>query len=207
MSIIYLVRFNMHTTKGTTIMHLASFNPCDVAPANVIEYKSLKYVRTVEAVDRVIVKAWLGKARKPFAFYRFSSEARADLWIEATKQQVDAREDRKQARKAEQAAAVEQSRRQFVVGTLLVNSWGYDQTNVDFYEIVERRGAFAVIREIAGRSVVGSEGSMSCRMAACPGEFIGEPMRKLIGPYGISAEHGCMSPTTADESHYCSWYH
>jgi len=35
------------------------------------------------------------------------------------------------------------------VGSILVRSWGYDQTNVDFFEVVAVRGAMVRIREVA----------------------------------------------------------
>jgi hypothetical protein len=63
------------------------------------------------------------------------------------------------------------------VGSILACSWGYDQTNVDFYEVVELHGAaFLSVRKIAQKVVENQQSSE--RVVACPGQYCGEPMRK-----------------------------
>ena len=61
-------------------------------------------------------------------------------------------------------------------GDIFVSSWGYDQTNVDFYEIVDVKGKIVVIREIHKRVTPGSHGSD--KVMPIPGNYDGEPMRK-----------------------------
>ena len=64
------------------------------------------------------------------------------------------------------------------VGDILYTSWGYDQTNVDFYQVVEVVGkCTVVIREIAQKTVSGS-GGPSESVVAVKDSFIGEPMTK-----------------------------
>lgn len=63
------------------------------------------------------------------------------------------------------------------VGDVLVCSWGYEQTNIDFYEVTAKPGAhFVEIRQIAQRTA--SESGPSERVVPAPGEYVGEPMRK-----------------------------
>ncbi len=64
-----------------------------------------------------------------------------------------------------------------VVGSILYSSWGYDQTNVDFYEVVAVTGKQVIIREIAAKQV----GRDS--VVPVPGKFVGAPMRKAPSIY------------------------
>ena len=48
----------------------------------------------------------------------------------------------------------------YKVGDILHHSWGYDQTNCDFYQVVEVKTASVVLRKIAHKTVPGSEGFM-----------------------------------------------
>lgn len=64
-----------------------------------------------------------------------------------------------------------------VVGSILSSSWGYDQTNVDFYEVVAVTGKQVIIREIEAKQV----GRDS--VVPVPGKFVGAPMRKAPSIY------------------------
>lgn len=100
------------------------------------------------------------------------------------------------------------------VGDMFCYSWGYDQTNVDFYQVVELKGKQTIIvREICGKQVEGSSGFMSCQMVAAKDTFKrdSKPMIKRIrsgynGKACFSMEFGSAWLTTETESHYCSWY-
>jgi len=64
------------------------------------------------------------------------------------------------------------------VGNILYTSWGYDQTNVDFYQVVEVVGkCTVVVREVAHKTINGS-GGPSESVVAVKDSFIGEPMTK-----------------------------
>ncbi len=46
-------------------------------------------------------------------------------------------------------------------GDILHHSWGYDQTNCDFYQVVGVKKASVLLRQIGANPVPGSEGFMS----------------------------------------------
>lgn len=70
-----------------------------------------------------------------------------------------------------------------VLGDILSCSWGYEQTNVDYYEVIQTVGKSTVIvREISGKSV--ATGDMTGSSTPIPGAFIGEPMRRLVNAQG-----------------------
>lgn len=92
-------------------------------------------------------------------------------------------------------------------GTILSDSWGYDQTNVDMFQVIKKTSKHTcIIRKIAQKKVDGSEQFDSCKVVADVDNFIGEELKKRIGNYGIKInESVTVSPTTAEKEHYCSW--
>jgi uracil-DNA glycosylase len=120
--------------------------------------------------------AFAGKSNKPLWHYAFATQSNRieeiRKTIEIRKQYID--------RKKEQ----QQERSDFVhglkPGDIMVCSWGYDQTNIDFYQIVEVRGKNVVIREIASK-IVGHEGAPQEEVMPVPNHFVGEPMVKRPG--------------------------
>lgn len=65
-------------------------------------------------------------------------------------------------------------------GQILASNWGYDQSNVDFYEIVGRTSSMVLIREIEKKVV--SQTETSARVVPVPGKFIGPVMKKKPAP-------------------------
>ncbi len=125
--------------------------------------------------------AFLGAARKPSWRFWFRSEAdrakRIAAAIEAQTALEATKADRKAALKAEMANPVA-----LVVGDILSCSWGYDQTNVDFYQVTALIGTSMVeVREIAGDET-GNGLAMQGTVVAVRDRFIGEPQKfKVVG--------------------------
>ncbi len=160
-------------------------------PADAQEIHGLKIVRKpVEFgpyTGQPAVMIWRGKAKKPYANYRFSTEAGREEYI--AKQVANAKEaaDQKAAEKAKKAAFVHKLQ----VGSIIYNSWGWEQTNIDFYQVVRLVGKCSVaLRRIKGQMHANDGGS---------------PGYKGEGVY-INFKHGCGSETTPEQKHYCSWY-
>jgi hypothetical protein len=129
-------------------------------------------VYTYEENGKLYAVAFYGKAAKPAWHYRFSkAETRAQRIAEFIASRK-ARATMKAERKAERAKP-----HSLKVGDILVSSWGYEQTNIDYYEVIEVKGASTVvIREIAQeREQTGWE---QFKAMPAPGEYTGEPMVK-----------------------------
>jgi hypothetical protein len=47
-----------------------------------------------------------------------------------------------------------------VVGDIFQMSWGYDQTNVDYFQVTRLSAAGVFVREIAAKGVLGTDGFM-----------------------------------------------
>jgi hypothetical protein len=103
----------------------------------------------------------------------------------------------------------------FEVGQIYYDSWGYDQTNIDFYEIVEVKQKSVVIRPIAGKTV--ETGFMSGYKTPLPGKYTGEAQLKPVKFYikkdtqqpvfHLVSRHGWFSKyEKGDTGISCSWY-
>ena len=67
--------------------------------------------------------------------YYFRDEARREEWINEQMTAIKSRLTDKETAKATKNEAL--TNNPYKVGEVLYQSWGYDQTNVDFFEIIE----------------------------------------------------------------------
>jgi hypothetical protein len=127
-----------------------------------------------EEHGRLFAIAFAGRANKPLWHYSFRSDAHRQKRIDETIVQRKAHLKAKAERQRERR----DYRHDYVVGDILNSSWGYDQTNVNFYEVTDVRGKMVVIREISQRRVSDD------RVTAAPGRFIGPPVRRKVSQGG-----------------------
>jgi hypothetical protein len=66
------------------------------------------------------------------------------------------------------------------VGDILYSSWGYDQTNIDFFEVRKVSGSMIVIQKIEDK-IVRNDGPMHY-VVPVPGQYTGVPFRRKFGP-------------------------
>ena len=114
-----------------------------------------------------------GKRTKPDWHYRFQDESRLKTQIEQSLSGYMQWDERKQARKAERNKP-----HNVQIGDVFRCSWGYDQTNIDFYQVTKVLGAMVEVREIRQMS----EETLSMQGECVPllDSFKGEPMRKRV---------------------------
>lgn len=80
------------------------------------------------------------------------------------------------------------------VGDILYSSWGYDQTNIDFYEVVEVKAKAVVIRKIESKVVRRETGADY--VVAVPHKFTSPPMVKIprdAGSLGVAVRINAYS--------------
>lgn len=148
-----------------------------------------------EKSDRFGFVMYLGKQSKPYAYYAYATEAKRDAGFERHAQQARDILASKAKRKAEDRAKLDAGHG-LQVGDVVRSSWGYDQTNVDHYQIIKVIGKRTVeVRALAVHEE--STGDMSGRVAPVWGEFVGEVMRRQVDKYGnvnmLSASYGRAS--------------
>jgi hypothetical protein len=131
-------------------------------------------VYTFERAGALYAIGFWGSAGKPSFHYRFRTAEGRERHIAGFFVNVQGRAQMMAERKAKRTAF----RHTLKVGDVLRSSWGYDQTNIDYYQVVEVCGKHVVIREIAQESEVTAWEQGKCVPKV--GAFIGEPMRKLV---------------------------
>lgn len=138
----------------------------DDIPAMIAMWDSAKH-------GRPIAIGFRGKANKPAFYFNFRNQERRDEYIREWL-------DGQRASKASKAAyRVERSKpHSLKVGQVLYSSWGYDQTNIDYYEVIRVVGPHTVeIREI-GCVGVAEQGGPSELVSPKVGNYIGDSMIK-----------------------------
>lgn len=66
---------------------------------------------------------------------------------------------------------------QFQPGAILVAAWGYEQTNVDYYQVISRTEKTVTVREINRALKSNGYGLISCPVE---NQFRSEPIRRKI---------------------------
>ena len=116
-----------------------------------------------------------GKQSKPFVNYYYRSEGERARTLEGYVKGSRERLERKQKSRDD----AKQFKTSLFYGDILYTSWGYDQTNVDFYEVIEVLGDKMIkVREVAS-DVVDGDG-MYQNVVAVPGKYVGPEMKVKV---------------------------
>lgn len=145
----------------------------------VADAQSSAVAYTYEAAGATYAMGFRGKAQKPSFHYRYRSTERRDQAI----QEFFANVRSSEKFRADQRAARKAWVNDYKVGDVLYTSWGYDQTNVDYFQVIEVRGKQVLIREIGKEYEETSY--MSGRSIPTPNQFIGAATRHLAQQGGI----------------------
>ena len=173
----------------------------------VIEYVDLKVVaiKGTTFSGKPSLKIFSGKRSKPDYNYYYASEERREEslkgYLENKRREIEYKVERAEKRKAENKKA----REGIKVDDIYYSSWGYEQTNVDFYKVVAIEKGTAIFQEIGRSTVSGSEGYMSCSVIANPDIIAGSPFKKRISSYMSISSYQGLNPWDGKPK-YCSWY-
>jgi len=91
-------------------------------------------------------------------------------------------EDSEHARRQEYAREAQEKADSIKEGSILCSSWGYEQTNIDFYKVVERKNNTIKLVEI--EQVRTYSGDMQGNCTPEPSQTKGEPFTKRINKFG-----------------------
>jgi hypothetical protein len=113
--------------------------------------------------------AYCGRSMKPSFNYRYRSELnRANAvaeWMKSVSENSRSRREHKSEPRA------------LEVGDILMASWGYDQTNIDYFLVTKLIGE-AMVEIVEIGSMVEDSDMMGGRSAPDPTRIIGEPLRR-----------------------------
>ena len=124
-----------------------------------------------------------GRSSKPAFHFRFTSSERRVRYVSQWLEAQDAAAGRKAERRAEARAKLAEPHA-LKVGDVLTGSWGYDQTNIEWWEVVKLVGKrMVLIRALVCESV--ATGHLQGECVPLPGQYTDGPaLRKKVGPDG-----------------------
>jgi len=152
-----------------------------VAPKSIIGYKNVFCYR-FKNIDRII---------------EYCTKFYNELIISDQKK-IQLKEEAK-IRKEKELSTIE-------VGDVFCYSWGYEQTQCEFFQIVERKGKTSAIIRPISHIVVEETGWASQSIKPAKDEFIGDSEKiRLSGNY-FKRSCGYAYKTNLEDSHHTSWY-
>lgn len=141
-------------------------------------------VYAYERAGKVYAVAFWGTAGKPTWHYSFRSPESREAKVAGFFDSLTASSERKAKAKAERAAFVHDVK----VGDIFRSSWGYDQTNIDYYQCVRLVGSRMMeVREIQQQSA--STGWLQGDCVPAPGVWATEAVYGDEGE-AYKAQHG-----------------
>lgn len=191
--------------KNATERLAQRYIPKDATAIERPELSAVVYVRKL--AGKFYAMAYRGTAAKPAWHYSFKDRARLDQyvadWFAGVAQSIESA----RARAAERSGFTTDLQ----VGDILHHSWGYDQTNCDYYKVIKRIGRRTIeIVEIGSKTVSGSEGHMSEMCVPDPDAVSDKPpMRKIVSRGGGVRifDWGSYAHKWTGGANYSSWYH
>lgn len=148
--------------------------------------------------------------------YFFSNEEKANQFVLDFIKKIDLWDKRKQEDKQSKKDQLKMGLESGIlkVGDIYYSSWGYEQTNIDFYQIIEVKGQYATFVEINSAVVENSYYShgMACNVVPVVDSFNGEVIKKKMrfanggASCNISTCQYLSLYTAGEKGLYKSWY-
>lgn len=128
---------------------------------------------------------YIGKAKKPALYFTYRDAGRRNVSVVQFLRSAEENALYVGKKKAEKAARLSQPQEFLKVGDVLSASWGYDQTNIDYYQVTAVVGKRMVeICEIVSETQ--ETGWLQGKCVPAVGNFAkdAKPMRKLVDENG-----------------------
>jgi hypothetical protein len=137
-------RFNAHIESAAKFINESSIE----------KYKDLTIIHGIgtqrQSKGLPTMRIFIGKSTKPNANYYYNSIEKMESSLNEYKSRANSREEYKNEKKAKKASFNPTSK----VGDIFCNSWGYDQTNIDYYQIIEKPSThYAIVRQINSKII------------------------------------------------------
>lgn len=156
-------------------------------PKNSKETKNGDAVVYTYSMDKdPIAMGFYGKTKKPVFHYRFKSPERMQEYIDKFFADRKQHFVRKAEAKAKRESASQEMANKAKVGDIYYSSWGYDQTNIDFYQIVGKKGKMSFLVQKIGSKITKHTDWGADYVVPNPDHTRGEPMLKRMSEYGFN---------------------
>lgn len=148
-------------------MEKARFIPAGAVKVSAKDSDAVAYL-LIDKLGRPVAHVYVGKQSKPVrrCYYRSLESREADV------RKVFAWRAEWQAAKVAAREAKAAWKNPYKVGDIFDSSWGYDQTNVDFFECVGVKGKMLEIRKIHGASSQDNVPVECGKIVPLPGAFV-----------------------------------
>jgi hypothetical protein len=148
--------------------------------------------------------AYSGRRMKPDFHYRYGSLEKRSEAIESYFKGIQSRANCKLETKQRQAKNRDEFLKKVAVGSLFYTNWGYEQTNVEWYQVTRLKGCTVSLREIAAD--VTETSSMSGTSKPIKGQFVGEELKRIIRGTTIRIDDVVSAFLSDGRPRHCSWY-
>jgi hypothetical protein len=149
--------------------------------------------------------AFKGKASAPTWSFYFTTVEQRDARIKHTLAAWNAHQQTKANNRTER----KEFEHTFKPGDLLYSSWGYDQTNIDYYQVVSTTAKSVAVRKIESIHTRPGSGNMDGYCKPAPGMFISAPRTHRVRPGNsikITSFSYARQCTADSEHHWSSWH-
>lgn len=187
------------------------FIPQDAVPLTVDGADAIVYLYDHRG-DQPCAIAYAGKANRPAWHRIYSSRDKAERLSREWLTGIAAAQVAEQQRRAELRAAKAQGH-PYQIGDIFHHSWGWEQTNCDYYQVTAVTKGTVTIRKIAAKDANTDTGnSMACCLLPAPGRFLSDAEPIVKHPqttdgknWHIAMEYGWCDKWNG-RPNYCSWY-
>ncbi|NJM80495.1 MAG: hypothetical protein HC854_14370 [Flavobacterium sp.] len=158
---------------------------------------------TYEEFNSYAVAIFLSTGFKPYHHYSFKTVDKLEKYIEERKKYIKISYDSNLKRLQEIQNEIQSIKKDSILNTC----WGYEQTNVEFYIVLERKNSFIIVQEIAqNRKYIESQDSGTCTPNISA--LIGKPLKRKITKYGAINITECQRATlwNGSEKHWISYH-
>ena len=112
---------------------------------------AVAYVEDLEG-GKFTAMVFAGKRSKYDKYYGFKTAERRDEYVKEYFEDIAASYESKKKYAEKKKAMAAENQENYKVGDILYSAWGYDQTNVDFYQIVKKTKSQKKPRQGNGRN-------------------------------------------------------
>jgi hypothetical protein len=137
-------RFNAHIESAAKFINESS----------VEKYKDLTIIHGIgtqrQSKGLPTIRVFIGRSTKPTANYYYKSIEKMEASLNEYKSRANSRQEHKKENKAKKGLFIPTSK----VGDIFCNSWGYDQTNIDYYQIIDKpSNYYAIVKQINSKVI------------------------------------------------------
>jgi hypothetical protein len=150
--------------------------------ATVESYKGATIISYAGSTNQACVAIYTPfcKGVKPAYNYAFNTESDRAAFIADKKQVIDRDTEAAERRAAKYAAESDKIQ----TGSIMYSSWGYEQTNIDFFKVLSRKNNTVTMQKIGSKVVSYNNNHMSGQKVADESVVDGEVVTKRINKFG-----------------------